>query len=66
MSCTNQEIVTTHAVDDSNVGRGFVKETHIQRTIKAIIHFRNRKKKKVHRFTNNLQGLQKVMVKDFS
>ena len=23
-------------------------------------------KKKVHRFTNNLQGLQKVMVKDFS
>ena len=22
--------------------------------------------KKVHRFTNNLQGLQKVMVKDFS
>ena len=32
---------------------------------KAIIHFRYRKKK-VHRFTNNLQGLQKVMVKDFS
>ena len=28
------------------------------------IHFWNRKK--VHRFTNNLQGLQKVMVKDFS
>ena len=24
------------------------------------------KEKKVHRFTNNLQGLQKVMVKDFS
>ena len=23
-------------------------------------------KKKVHRFTNNLQGLQKVVVKDFS
>ena len=34
--------------------------------IKAIGHFRNRNKKlKVHRFTNNLQGLQKVMVKDF-
>ena len=32
---------------------------------KAIGHFRHRKKK-VHRFTNNLQGLQKVMVKDFS
>ena len=32
---------------------------------KAIIHFRNRKKK-VHRFTNNLQGLQRVIVKDFS
>ena len=33
----------------------------------AIIHFRYRKKsKKFHRFTNNLQGLQKVMVKDFS
>ena len=34
--------------------------------IKAIIHFRNRNNKKVHRFTNNLQGLQKVVVKDFS
>ena len=34
--------------------------------VKAIIHFRNSKKKKVHRFTNNLQGLQKVMVKYFS
>ena len=34
---------------------------------KAIILFRHRKKKKkVHRFTNNLQGLMKVMVKDFS
>ena len=32
---------------------------------KAIIH-RNRKKIKVHRFTNNLQGLQKWIVKDFS
>ena len=34
--------------------------------LKAIIHFRNRNKIKVHRFTNNLQGLQMVMVKDFS
>ena len=34
--------------------------------LKAIIHFRNRKKIKVHKFTNNLQGLQKVQVKDFS
>ena len=25
--------------------------------LKAIIHFRNRNKKKVHRFTNNFQGL---------
>ena len=33
---------------------------------KAIIHFRHRKKKKVQKFTNTLQGLQKVMVKDFS
>ena len=33
--------------------------------LKAIVHFWH-KKKKVHRFTNNLQGLQKVMVKDFS
>ena len=36
-------------------------------SLKAIGHFQNRKKKiKVHRFTNNLQGLKKVMVKDFS
>ena len=34
--------------------------------IEAIGPFRYRKKKKVHRFTNNLQGLQKVTVKDFS
>ena len=33
---------------------------------KAIRHFWNRNYFKVHRFTNNLQGLQKVMVKDFS
>ena len=32
--------------------------------LKAIGHFRNRKK--IHRFTNNLQGLQRVMMKDFS
>ena len=35
-------------------------------SFKAIVHFRNRKQIKVHRFTNNLQGLQKVIVKDFS
>ena len=34
--------------------------------LKAIEHFLNGTKLKVHRFTNNLQGLQKVMVKDFS
>ena len=34
--------------------------------LKAIGPFRFRKKIKVHRFTNNLQGLQKAMVKDFS
>ena len=34
--------------------------------VKPIGHFRNKKKIKVHRFTNNLQGLHKVMVKDFS
>ena len=28
--------------------------------------FRTEQKLKVHRFTNNLQGLQKVVVKDFS
>ena len=36
-------------------------------TFKAIGHFRYRIFFfKVHRFTNNLQGLKKVMVKDFS
>ena len=35
-------------------------------SFQAIGPFRYRKKKKVHRFTNNLQGLQKVVVKDFS
>ena len=47
------------------VGREF----HSQYLLKAIGdsgHFRYRFFFKVHRFTNNLQGLQKVMVKDFS
>ena len=38
----------------------------IDSPIEAIIHLQDRNKTKVHRFTNNLQGLQKVMVKDFS
>ena len=32
----------------------------------AIITFGTEKKKNNHRFTNNLQSLQRVMVKDFS
>ena len=38
----------------------------LNQPIKAIGHFRYRTKLKVHRLTHNLQGLQKVMVKDFS
>ena len=34
--------------------------------LKPLFTFGTEKKIKVHRFTNNLQGLQKVMVKDFS
>ena len=34
--------------------------------LKPLDPFDTEKKKKNHRFTNNLQGLQKVMVKDFS
>ena len=34
--------------------------------LKPLYTFGTGKKEKVHRFTNNLQGLQKVMVKDFS
>ena len=34
--------------------------------LKPLDTFGTEKKLKVHRFTNNLQGLQKVMVKDFS
>ena len=34
--------------------------------LKPLDPFGTEKTKKVHRFTNNLQGLQKVMVKDFS
>ena len=34
--------------------------------LKPLDSFGTEQKKKVHRFTNNLQGLQKVMVKDFS
>ena len=41
------------------------KKTVVNHLVKTMIHFRYRKKK-IHRFTNNLQGLQKVMVKDFS
>ena len=33
--------------------------------LKPLDTFGTEKKLKVHRFTNNLQGLQKVMVKDF-
>ena len=41
------------------------KMQHFKFYIKAITHFWYRKKKiKVHRFTNNLQRLQKVMVND--
>ena len=35
-------------------------------TLKPLDTFGTEEKIKVHRFTNNLQGLQKVMVKDFS
>ena len=38
----------------------------IMLVLKPLVPFRYRKKKKNHRFTNNLQGLQKVVVKDFS
>ena len=34
--------------------------------LKPLDPFGTRKRKKVHRFTNNLRGLQKVVVKDFS
>ena len=34
--------------------------------LKPLDPFGSEKKKKVHRFTNNLQGLQKAMVKDLS
>ena len=34
--------------------------------LKPLDPFGTGKQKKVHRFTNSLQGLQKVMVKDFS
>ena len=34
--------------------------------LKPLYTFGTDKKIKVHRFTNSLQGLQKVMVKDFS
>ena len=33
--------------------------------LKPLDPFGTEKKKKVHRLTNNLQGLQKVVVKDF-
>ena len=36
------------------------------RVLKPLDPFGSEKKQKVHRFTNNLQGLQKVVVKDFS
>ena len=35
-------------------------------TLKPLYTFGTEKEKNPHRFTNNLQGLQKVMVKDFS
>ena len=34
--------------------------------LKPLYTFGTEQKIKVHRFTHNLQGLQKVMVKDFS
>ena len=34
--------------------------------LKPLDTFGTEKKLKVHRFTNTVQGLQKVMVKDFS
>ena len=36
------------------------------KTLKPLDPFGSEKKIKVHRFTNNLQGLQKAMVKNFS
>ena len=43
-------------------------ESCVQRTsgLKPLYTFGTKREKKVHRFTNKLQGLQKVMVKDFS
>ena len=35
-------------------------------SLKSLDPFGSEKQIKVHRFTNNLQGLQKAMVKDFS
>ena len=41
-------------------------EHKITQHLKPLDPFGTEKKIKVHRFTNNLQGLQKVVVKDFS
>ena len=38
----------------------------VPQILKPLYTFGTERKKKVHRFTNNLQGLQKVVVKDFS
>ena len=41
-------------------------QPHTSDPFKDFLHFRQKKIKKNHRFTNNLQCLQKVMVKNFS
>ena len=57
MTYTNTTIdKSTRNEDSMNVDVSF----------KAIGHFLKEQQLKVHRFTNNLKGLQNVMVNDFS
>ena len=44
----------------------FVQGAPLKTPLKPLDPFGSEKKQKVQRFTNNLQGLQKVVVKDFS
>ena len=63
--CINKRFMHTHLTRSPPIGVEKLSGVFMNDYLKPLDTFWTEQNFKVHRFTNNLQGLQKVMVKDF-